>query len=277
MLNTIKSYAKINLFLNVVDKLDTGFHELNSVLSRIDLYDEIRIKDESSFSISYNGPFGDQVGSNDHISKLFNYLIDKNYLKQKSFAIHVVKNIPVGSGLGGGSSNVAEIIKYLIRSDLLDNLISTEIARDLGSDIEFFIGEGSALISGKGNVDQRLKINSDKHFLIVFPNVQNSTKEIFNKHSNLSGEKFSYNKDTNLDGILKGTSNELEKTALLANQEMKKIREYLDNDINCKYERMTGSGSAYFAVYEDKQKAEEAIQRISEEHPNWWTYLTRLI
>ena len=277
MLNTIKSYAKINLFLNVVDKLDTGFHELNSVLSRIDLYDEIRIKDESSFSISYNGPFGDQVGSNDHISKLFNYLIDKNYLKQKSFAIHVVKNIPVGSGLGGGSSNVAEIIKYLIRSNLLDNSSSTEIARDLGSDIEFFIGEGSALISGKGNVDRRLKINSDKHFLIVFPNIQNSTKEIFNKHSNLSGEKFSYNNDINLDEILKGTSNELEKTALVANQEMTKVREYLDNDINCKYERMTGSGSAYFAVYEDKQKAEEAIQRISEEHPNWWTYLTRLI
>ena len=277
MLNTIKSYAKINLFLNVVNKLDTGFHELNSVLSRIDLYDEIRIKDDSLFSISYNGPFGDQVGSDDNVSKLFNYLIDKNYLKQKSFAIHVVKNIPVGSGLGGGSSNVAEIIKYLIRSDLLDNSISTEIARDLGSDIEFFIGEGSALISGKGNVDQRLKINSDKHFLIVFPNVQNSTKEIFNKHSNLSGEKFSYNKDINLDRILKVTSNELEKTALVANQEMTKVREYLDNDINCKYERMTGSGSAYFAVYEDKQKAEEAIQRISEEHPNWWTYLTRLI
>ena len=277
MLNTIKSYAKINLFLNVVNKLDTGFHELNSVLSRIDLYDEIRIKDDSLFSISYNGPFGDQVGSDDNVSKLFNYLIDKNYLKQKSFAIHVVKNIPVGSGLGGGSSNVAEIIKYLIRSDLLDNLISTKIARDLGSDIEFFIGEGSALISGKGNVDQRLKINSDKHILIVFPNVQNSTKEIFNKHSNLSGEKFSYNNDINLDGILKGTSNELEKTALLANQEMTKVREYLGNDINCKYERMTGSGSAYFAVYEDKQKAEEAIQRISEEHPNWWTYLTRLI
>ena len=277
MLNTIKSYAKINLFLNVVDKLDTGFHDLNSVLSRIDLYDEIRIKDESSFSISYSGPFGDQVGSDDNVSKLFNYLIDKNYLKQKSFAIQVVKNIPVGSGLGGGSSNVAEIIKYLIRSDLLDNLISTEIARDLGSDIEFFIGEGSALISGKGNVDRRLKINSDKHFLIVFPNIQNSTKEIFNNHSNLSGEKFSYNNDINLDGILNGTSNELEKTALVANQEMTKVREYLDNDINCKYERMTGSGSAYFAVYEDKQKAEEAIQRISEEHPNWWTYLTRLI
>ena len=277
MLNTIKSYAKINLFLYVVNKLDNGFHELNSVLSRIDLYDEIRIKDDSSFSISYNGPYGDQVGSDDNVTKLFNYLIDKNYLKQKSFAIHVVKNIPVGSGLGGGSSNVAEIIKYLIRSDLLDNLISTEIARDLGSDIEFFIGEGSALISGKGNVDRRLKINSDKHFLIVFPNIQNSTKEIFNKHSNLSGEKFSYNNDINLDEILKGTSNELEKTALVANQEMTKVREYLDNDINCKYERMTGSGSAYFAVYEDKQKAEEAIQRISEEHPNWWTYLTRLI
>ena len=277
MLNIIKSYAKINLFLYVVNKLDTGFHELNSVLSRIDLFDEIRIKDDSSFSISYNGPYGDQVGSDDNVTKLFNYLIDKNYLKQKSFAIHVVKNIPVGSGLGGGSSNGAEIIKYLIRADLLDNLISTEIARDLGSDIEFFIGEGSALISGKGNVDRRLKINSDKHFLIVFPNIQNSTKEIFNKHSNLSGEKFSYNNDINLDEILKGTSNELEKTALVANQEMTKVREYLDNDINCKYERMTGSGSAYFAVYEDKQKAEEAIQRISEEHTNWWTYLTRLI
>ena len=58
MLNIIKSYAKINLFLYVVNKLDAGFHELNSVLSRIDLYDEIRIKDESSFSISYSGPFG---------------------------------------------------------------------------------------------------------------------------------------------------------------------------------------------------------------------------
>ena len=277
MLSKIKSFAKINLFLNVINKLDTGFHELNTVLSRIDLYDEIRIKDESLFSISYNGPFGGQVGSDDNVSKLFNYLIDKNYLKQKSFAIHVVKNIPVGSGLGGGSSNVAEIIKYLIRSDLLDNSISTEIARDLGSDIEFFIGEGSALISGKGNVDQRFKINSDKHFLIVFPNVQNSTKEIFNKHSKSSGEKFSYDKNINLDEILKNTSNELEKTALRVNQEMMKVREYLDNDINCKYERMTGSGSAYFAVYEDKQKADEAVKRISQEHPNWWAYLTRLI
>ena len=95
MLNTIKSYAKINLFLNVVNKLDTGFHELNSVLSRIDLYDEIRIKDESSFSISYNGPFGDQVGSNDHVSKLFNYLIDKKNLNKKSFSINVVKNMSI--------------------------------------------------------------------------------------------------------------------------------------------------------------------------------------
>ena len=72
MLNIIKSYAKINLFLYVVNKLDTGFHELNSVLSRIDLYDEIRIKDDSSFSISYNGPYGDQVGSDDNVTKLFN-------------------------------------------------------------------------------------------------------------------------------------------------------------------------------------------------------------
>ena len=277
MLSKIKSFAKINLFLNVINKLDTGFHELNTVLSRIDLYDEIRIKYDSSFSISYNGPYGDQVGSDDNVTKLFNYLIDKNYLEQNSFAIHIVKNIPVGSGLGGGSSNVAEVIKYLIKSNLLDNSISTEIARDLGSDIEFFIGEGSALISGKGNVDQRFKINSDKHFLIVFPNVQNSTKEIFNKHSKSSGEKFSYDKNINLDEILKNTSNELEKTALRVNQEMMKVREYLDNDINCKYERMTGSGSAYFAVYEDKQKADEAVKRISQEHPNWWAYLTRLI
>ena len=139
MLNTIKSFAKINLFLNVVDKLDTGFHELNSVLSRIDLYDEIRIKDESSFSISYNGPFGDQVGSNDHISKLFNYLIDKNYLKQKSFAIHVVKNIPVGSGLGGGSSNVAEIIKYLIRSNLLIIQAQLKLQEILGQTLNFLL------------------------------------------------------------------------------------------------------------------------------------------
>ncbi len=94
MLNTIKSYAKINLFLNVVDKLDTGFHELNSVLSRIDLYDEIRIKDESSFSISYNGPFGDQVGSNDHVSKLFNYLII-NFNTTKRFCEILRHNVPL--------------------------------------------------------------------------------------------------------------------------------------------------------------------------------------
>ena len=58
----------------------------------------IRIKDESSFSISYNGPFGDQVGSNDHISKLFNYLIDKNYLKQKSFCYSCCKKYTSGIG-----------------------------------------------------------------------------------------------------------------------------------------------------------------------------------
>ena len=277
MLNNLKSYAKINLYLNIISKLNDGYHELDSIITRIDLYDEIEIIKESKFSITFDGPYGSKINKDNNINRLFNYLIDMNYLSKPSFAINITKNIPIGSGLGGGSSNIAEIIKYLIKINLLDKSKSCEIARSLGSDIEFFLEDYSAMISGRGEVIQRLKIMSNEDILIVFPNIQNSTKDIFCNHSKISGKKLIHEDIINLNKILSSTSNDLESTALTMNTEMYHVKEFLTNDKNCKFERMTGSGSAYFGVYEDNHEANEAILRISKEHPNWWTYLTKII
>lgn len=277
MSNTFKSFAKINLFLNTLSRFNNGYHQLESIVSRIDLYDEIEIKHGSDTSISFDGPFGSEIERDNNISKLFRYLINKNYLSEQSFSIHIKKNIPVGSGLGGGSSNIAEIIKYLININLLNKSKSIEIARDLGSDVEFFLEEDSALISGKGEVDQRLKIESKDNILILFPKIPNSTEEIFQNHDELSIKKFTFNKNISFREILKSTSNVLEKTALSFNQEMSYVKDFLNKDNNCKFERMTGTGSAYFGIYQDKSMADEAIIKISREYPNWWTHLTKII
>ena len=273
----IKSYAKINLFLHIIDRLENGYHNLDTILSRINLYDEIKIQDSNNFNVRYEGKFSPMINVNDNITLLFNYLIENEFIKNKNYNITITKNIPVGSGLGGGSSNTATILNYLKKINILCDSQCIHVARALGSDIEFFLEDKPAKIHGRGNVETRIKIMSDMYFLIVYPNILLSTKKIFSKNKKYRAQKFIYNKQMTLKNILLDTANDLEDSALSDQKEIQSVKNFFQNDKNCQFSRMTGSGSAFFGCYQSRINLEEAISILNNEQPSWWVSQAELI
>ncbi len=115
----IRSYAKINLALNVVGK-SKKLHKIESIVAFVSLHDEIFIKKiRSKFhNISFRGKFSKNIGRNNTVSKLLEILEKKKLLKQK-FYIKITKNIPQKAGFGGGSMNAASILKFLIKKKII--------------------------------------------------------------------------------------------------------------------------------------------------------------
>ena len=275
--HTLQSYAKINLFLEVIKKLKNGYHDLSSIITRISISDKIKIDTAANFSVKFIGPFCSQVSQESNIHTLFQFLLDNNFINHSNYAILIDKQIPVGSGLGGGSSNVAEILKYLMSEGALSKSQCLLAAKELGSDIEFFLEEGSALITGTGSVKQRIKLFSDKIFLLIYPQILMSTKIIFEQHQILSKSNFLYEGQKQISDILQETSNDLEETAITLHQEIRMVKQFLESDERCNFTRMTGSGSAFFGCYNDEAIANEAVSKIKKLHPKWWTCLARTI
>ena len=113
----LKSWAKINLSLNVIKRLANNHHKIESLITFVQFSDEIKIKsiDEAKHKISFSGKFSKGIGKQNTVIRLLNLLEKKKLIKNKKFEIKVTKNIPQKSGMGGGSMNAACILKYLMK------------------------------------------------------------------------------------------------------------------------------------------------------------------
>jgi len=274
----LKSFAKINLFLEVIGKYENNFHIINSIVSRIDLFDEIEIKESEELAVSFKGPFSSLI-ENNNINYLFQILKEECFLSHAGFTVTVHKNIPVGSGLGGGSSNVAVILNYLENRNYINKEKKILISRKLGSDIEFFLDNDPALLSGRGEVNSRIKILSNKFILLVYPQKFLSTKEVYSK-CQIINKKSVFNlvkKYLSLEEIMINTSNSLEESAINICKEINEIKNIFLADEQSQYARMSGSGSSYYGIYESEKDAKNAEKDLLNQYPDWWTCVTRLI
>lgn len=275
----LKSFAKINLFLEVIGKYENNFHIINSIASRIDLYDEISIKESDKFAVLFKGQFGSLV-KNDNINLLFETLIQEKHINRPGFIIEVNKSIPIGSGLGGGSSNVATILNYLENKGYISKESKLLISRKIGSDIEFFLEENPALLSGKGEVESRLIIPSNEFILLVYPQKILSTKDVYLKNRIIDKKSiFNINSNTELPlhEIMPNTTNSLEESAIEICKEIREIKDAFISDKQCKYARMSGSGSCYFGIYEREKDAKNTEKDLLKQHSDWWTCVTKII
>ena len=120
-ISRIKSYAKINIALNVTGK-KSKLHEIETIISFIYLYDLIYIKKirKKNHKISFKGKFSKNISGNNKVRKLFAILEEKKLLKDKKFQIKIKKNIPQKAGLGGGSMNAASILNFLIKKKFIN-------------------------------------------------------------------------------------------------------------------------------------------------------------
>ena len=274
----LKSPAKINLFLDVLSKENDGFHNIKSILTLIDLHDEIIIKESASLNINFSGEFSNEINQN-NIQILFDFLIKKNFIKSDKYSINITKNIPVGAGLGGGSSNIAAILNFLCYKKIIKYNESLNIARELGSDIEFFFDTAPAIIIGKGNVLRRINTFKEFYLLLVYPNFTLSTEKVYRNNSQFDTEnQIALDKeDYDFDNIMQLSSNSLQAAAIGLCPDIKYIIDKLASMKGSLYSRMTGSGSCCFAVFDEKDLAQEAANTLKRHYPDWWIYQSKII
>jgi len=242
--------AKINLGLYITEKRPDGFHELETVMVPIPLTDALEFveSDHAKFEISGIEIEGDQ--QNNLVLKAYHLLKDK--YKLPSLQIHLLKKIPFGAGLGGGSSDAAFMLKML--NDYFSlNLLDEELekyAAELGSDCPFFIGNKPVLAKGRGEIMEEISLNlSGYYLLLIKPPFEISTREAY---SNITPAKMRISLkalvDFSIQSWKENIKNQFEKTIFPAYPELEEIKRIL-YDCGAIYASMSGSGSAMYGLF----------------------------
>ena len=275
----IKSFAKVNLTLKILNKYSNGYHKIESLISKINLADEILIKETqgSKNRISFSGKFSSNISNTNTISKLLKILNDQNYIKNKKFNIKVKKNIPQSSGMGGGSMNAASILNYLFKKRIIkttkNNLI--KIANKVGSDVILGLYESPMILQGQNISKINKKLNF--HLLIIKPNFGCSTKMIYAKHKGFSKSLFNKSNKINRQDLLKVSNNDLERAAFNKYPILRKIKSYLQNLDNIYFANMTGSGSTIIGYFLTKNAAIKAQKKLKNKYKNYWCIYSKTI
>ena len=276
----IKSYAKLNLALNVTGKT-SSLHKIESIVAFADLHDEILIKRTKSkkHNISFNGKFSQKIGKNNTIFKLLKLLEEKNLLKNKKFQIKINKRIPNKAGLGGGSMNAANILKYFVKKKIIKTSKKEllKISRLIGSDVALGLNSTNSILTSKNEI--KYFTNYEKiYMLIVKPNFGCVTKNIYLKVRKFNKTKFNYpNKMMFKLDYLKKLNNSLEPIVLLKYPKLRTIKLFLENLSHSVFVRMTGSGSALVAYFQSKKRCEKAKKEFNKKYKNYWCIASKTI
>ena len=276
----IKSYAKINLVLNIVGKIST-LHKIESIIAFVDLHDTIMIKNIKSnkHNISFKGKFYKNITKKNTIFNLLDVLEKKKLLNNKKFKIIVKKQIPNKAGLGGGSMNAAAILKYFIKKKFIkiDKKKVIEISKLVGSDVILGLESSNSILTSSNKIKYFRKCEK-LYTLIVKPNFGCSTKDIYSKVKKYNKPRLNkpLKKMFNLD-YLKKMNNSLEPIALSKYSQLRKIKFYLENLSSPEFVRMTGSGSAFVAYFRSKERCDIAKKMFNKKYKNYWCIVSKTI
>mgnify|MGYP001217890041 FL=1 len=275
----IKSYAKVNISLKVLRKLKSNFHKIESLVSFINLYDEIFIKktNKKNHKIKFYGKFSKGISKNNTISLLLK-IIEKKLNGQK-YLIKINKKIPQKSGLGGGSMNASSLLKFLIKSQKL-NLSSKEIGKissKIGSDVIIGMQSKTSILYGNGNL-KNIKQNINLYTLLVRPNFGCSTKDIYKNVKIFSKAIFKFNKSIVINyKFLSYLVNDLEEPAFKKYAILKKIKIFMEKLDKILFVNMTGSGSTIVGYFISKKATLNAIKILKKKYKNYWCISSRTI
>lgn len=257
---TFLSPAKINLFLHVVGRRPDGYHELASLFQTISLADRLQFSLQEKDELTCTDPIIPTDSSN-LVLKAVNLFRKKTNL-EFGVKVHLEKNIPIQSGLGGGSSNAATTLwalNKLLKTKISD-LELMDWAGEIGSDISFFFSNGIALCTGRGEKVHNLKPLQKQKVSIFKPQQGLSTPLVY-QTLNLK-LVLSQNSNQIIEDFYKGNPyyfNDLEQPAMQLLPELKNLKRQL-TQAGFSTVLMTGSGSAIFCLGEGKAKIDNVYQ-----------------
>ena len=282
----IKSYCKVNLSLKIIKKLKNGYHNISSLITFCDLHDVISVSkiNRPKDRISFSGKFCKGINKKANtITKVLNLLRKKNLIKNQSFKINIKKNIPHGSGLGGGSSNASNLLNYFnnkMRLKLKKNKM-IDLAKKIGFDVPISLEKKNTFLTGKKDKILRINEKFNLNLLVVYPNIICSTKKIYNKNRiNGSAKYQSYFDKKNsreLIDYLKNEKNDLEKIVIKIYPKIRKIINYIKIQKGCLFSRITGSGSACIGIFSNRHDTIFAQKLIKSKYPKYWCAVSKTI
>ena len=275
MIRTIRSYAKVNLFLNIVGKNIKGYHNLQSYFVLLNLSDFITIDlsaDASSCSFENCKSIENNI-----VIKVIDY-INRINNSLKFAKIHIKKNIPIAAGLGGGSSNAAVILNLLPQLWNFPKLTTkqiSEVAHNIGADIPFFYYSKNAFIEGIGDKITPISVNRKLFILLINPGLAVETKEIYSCVKGNFTSEISCNEDNIIYEIFHG-KNDLEKYAIQKHPLIGGLLEIIKKQNNCLVSRMSGSGSTCFGIFEREEDVEVAMNKLKKIFKNFWIHSEKI-
>ena len=277
----IKSFAKINLSLNVIKRLPNNYHKIESLVTFVKLSDIIYIKliKNSKHMVYFSGKFSKNISKKNTITKLLEILDKQKLLNDNKFKIKIVKNIPQKSGMGGGSMNAASLLNYFIEKKII-KITSEEIykiAYSVGSDVALGIQKKNTILFAN-RVMKKLNFKTKIHVLLVKPNINYSTKFIYSKVKEYSKPRYKYNYKAYFSkNSLINSNNDLEKIVLKEFPKIKSLKNFLSTLPGLIFVRMTGSGSTIVAYFKSKKVLDTATRIYNKKYDNYWSIKSKTI
>lgn len=286
MEKTIYSNSKINLGLNILGKLENGYHLLDMVMVPISLSDKMVINfldKPGDLKITTNKS-GIPTDQSNILYKIYEKFYNKSGIEKEAMEVYLEKIVPHEAGLGGGSSNGAFFLKELNshHNNPLTLAEMLELGKSVGADIPFFIINKSSRVRGIGEVIDTLENNLDCSIIIIKPDFGVSTAAAYKNYSLLEKKK-----NADIENIIKGLKegenslvdksieNILEQGLLLENENIKKFRKELEKIAGIKF-HMSGSGSAYYSLI-PKNKGQETYERVKQSFRSCEVFLCSFI
>ena len=273
---SLRSYAKLNLFLQVINKRPDGYHNLVTLFERIDLFDDLELTLNPTGDIRVFCDHPDVPTDSRNLVFKAAQLLKDDFALQEGVDFVIKKRIPVAAGLAGGSSNAATALLGLSRLWKLD-LTRRELlacARTLGSDVPFFIYDCSwAIGTGRGDRIKPLILDTKLWHILIVPSIKMYTKEVFeavnleltktNDDVNIFTRSLKKSDISVIGGLLR---NDLESPIIKLAPDLRKFKDHMMT-LNTQGVSFSGSGPALFGLTADRQQAEEIKDILQKQYP----------
>ena len=259
---SVRAPAKINLFLRILAREETGYHQIETLFAAVGLYDEVHLeRTAGDLSVEVVGP---ALGpEEDNLAYRAARALIEHVDSKAGVRIRLTKHIPAGAGLGGGSSDAGATLRALnvLLGGPLPNAGLLELAGDLGSDVPFFaLGAGAALAWGRGERLLRVPALEDTHVVLALPPVSVSTAVAYRELPPVvprSSSVLDFNAFGRSPGLAEHAVNDFEPFVFGRYPELKEIRDAIAEQ-GASVARLTGSGAAVYGLFPDRPAAESA-------------------